>query len=479
MKKLMILIIAVVCHDIACGQDKYQPIRSYVKEKSTSANRYRLDEIIVMYRKKPTPAVVNEIKASFAARKIKMDSLKRRECHSCEGAYVELWHADNIHTAIHASGAEGGTVSPRGSEGVGEDGFAYYSLNFLSNVPVDTTLDFQKFKFNEDPINFGGEGKDTITVAVLDTGIDTVRVVSPNLQWKNPNETKNEEDDDGNCYVDDTHGWNFIDNNSDLTDNNLNLHGTLVSHYIINEFARSPTNFVQIMTLKTHDAEGSGHLFSSICAIHYAMNKGANIINASWGFYYYQDGPHPYLDLLIRETLRQKGILFVTAAGNKIEEVDNFAKRAYHEEHGREFPERMLRNLEYHNFYPACLSRGGENVITVTTTDGRRVSRTQNFSETYVDIGVMRDAVEAKAMKFNTPFAEPTVLVSGSSFATAIACGKIGAYIPKSMYVPGLNKDAVFERLRAITPVGRPPLIRFIPAMETSLIRKGKMTYPK
>lgn len=475
----MILSIAVVGLAIACVKHNYQPIRSYYKGDSTSANRYRADEIIVVYRREPTPAVVNEIKASFAARSIDMDLLEVTKCHSCENAYVELWHADGIDSQIHAQGVDGGTVSPKGSEGVGEDGFAYYSLNFLSDIPVDTTLDLRNFKYSKTPIEFSGRGKDTIRVAVLDTGIDATRVVSPNLLWKNADENTNEEDDDGNCYVDDTDGWNFIDENSNVMDDNQNLHGTLVSHYIINEFARSPKNFVQIMNLKTHDAGGSGDLFSSICAIHYAINKGANIINASWGFYYYRNGPHPYLDLLITETLRQKGILFVTAAGNKIEEIDKFARKAYFEEHGVEIPEKMLRNLEYHNFYPACLSRRAENVITVTTTDGSRVSRTQNYSETYVDVGVMRDEVEANVMKFTTPFAEPPALFSGSSFATAIACGKIGAYFPKSMYGSNLNKDAVFVELAAITPVDRPALITFRTAMEASLIRKGKMTYPK
>ena len=76
-------------------------------------------------------------------------------------------------------------------------------------------------------------------------------------------------------------------------DDNADLHGTLVSHYIINEFAASSGKAVELMTLKTHDKNGSGDLFTSICAIHYAMEMKAQIINASWGFYYYQEGPHP------------------------------------------------------------------------------------------------------------------------------------------------------------------------------------------
>src|SRR5690606_17231168 len=145
----------------------------------------------------------------------------------------------------------------------------------------------------------------------------------------NRKEKQSAGDDDNNCYVNDVAGWNFIGNNDNITDDNINLHGTLVSQYIVNEFKTSPNNFVQIMTLKTHDHTGYGDLFSTICAIHYAVDKGANIINASWGFYFYEDGSHPYLDSLITTGLKQKGILFVTASGNKIDEVDAYAKKIY------------------------------------------------------------------------------------------------------------------------------------------------------
>ena len=113
-------------------------------------------------------------------------------------------------------------------------------------------------------------------------------------------------------------------------DDNPNRHGTLVSHYIINEFATSANKAVELMTLKTHDEDGNGDLFSSICAIHYAMENGAKIINASWGFYYYQDGPHPYLDNLITKILREKGILFVAAAGNKIDAKRHYCPQRIH-----------------------------------------------------------------------------------------------------------------------------------------------------
>lgn len=51
-----------------------------------------------------------------------------------------------------------------------------------------------------------------ILVAVIDGGIDTAHAdLKPNL-WSNPKETGNKMDDDGNGYVDDIHGWNFVGN---------------------------------------------------------------------------------------------------------------------------------------------------------------------------------------------------------------------------------------------------------------------------
>ena len=51
----------------------------------------------------------------------------------------------------------------------------------------------------------------TVTVAVIDSGIDTVHEDLKPVLWKNPKEIPgNKKDDDKNGYIDDVNGWNFI-----------------------------------------------------------------------------------------------------------------------------------------------------------------------------------------------------------------------------------------------------------------------------
>src|SRR5690606_32817792 len=51
----------------------------------------------------------------------------------------------------------------------------------------------------------------SVVVAVLDSGVEVDHPGLKNNMWKNPNEIPNNgKDDDGNGYIDDVHGWNFM-----------------------------------------------------------------------------------------------------------------------------------------------------------------------------------------------------------------------------------------------------------------------------
>lgn len=56
-----------------------------------------------------------------------------------------------------------------------------------------------------------GKKSQTVIVAIIDSGIDTTHEDLKSVLWTNPKEIPgNGIDDDGNGYVDDIHGWNFL-----------------------------------------------------------------------------------------------------------------------------------------------------------------------------------------------------------------------------------------------------------------------------
>lgn len=56
-----------------------------------------------------------------------------------------------------------------------------------------------------------GKKGQTIIVAVLDSGVDPLHEDLKDIMWVNPGEIAgNGKDDDGNGYIDDIHGWNFL-----------------------------------------------------------------------------------------------------------------------------------------------------------------------------------------------------------------------------------------------------------------------------
>lgn len=57
-----------------------------------------------------------------------------------------------------------------------------------------------------------GRKSQPVVVAVIDGGIDTNHVDLKPVLWRNPREIPNGIDDDGNGYVDDIYGWNFLGN---------------------------------------------------------------------------------------------------------------------------------------------------------------------------------------------------------------------------------------------------------------------------
>ncbi|MGO4291818.1 S8 family serine peptidase [Chitinophaga sp. RAB17] len=395
------------------------------------APEYKPNELVIYFKKTPTPAEITALKTRINAYiGNNSDSIRTQRCNSCT-AVVELWQATDIHTFVHADGVKGGASTGNGSKGVGEDSLAYYTQNYHVDIPTEQYIPADIKRKLPPAANNGG---DNVIVALLDTGVDTTISFASYL-WTNPAV-------DRNCYTGDLHGWNFVDHSANIQDNNPAAHGTIISQFIINEFQRRPGNNLQLMVLKTHDSNGNGNLFDIICALNYAASHDAKIINASWGFYSNYSFPSPYypIDSLITQDLAARGILFITAAGNRIEAEDNKGKLSG-------IKETDLRDLKYHHFFPACLGGTNNNILVVTTVNDTTVSPTQNYSDSLVDLGVKADLAADGFLKFKVPLVLNEVYISGSSFATAIATGKIGAICKQTLYKKKLNKTQFITAL--------------------------------
>jgi len=396
---------------------------------------YRKNEIIVSFEEVPTKEQIEIVKGYF--HKMGIKDIKINTCDNCE-LPVQLWQAENIHTII-----SGKTIKAGSGPGTGTVG-EHYSLNFLSEIPYHNWDKSAKQTYKAEKSTL----KEVVTIAVLDTGIDPFIVDQGYIAHDLQNQPGNE------CFAEVQNGWNFVDNNADIEDDNPGRHGSLVTQFIINEFKKSEDRTVRIIPLKTHDRNGEGDLFKIFCAAFYAIAKGAQIINASWGFYYYESLPYEPLKILI-DVLHNKGILLVTAAGNQDKSDDRIAEEIYRiKHHGGHLNAFQLRDLAIHQFLPACLSNTEANLITVTTTDGVNVAPTENHSNAFVDIGVIADKNQNEDLWFNVPFEQSSAgaVVRGSSFATAIATGIIGANCGSELYTANtINKQLFIAKLFEIT----------------------------
>ncbi|HEX2058433.1 MAG TPA: S8 family serine peptidase [Actinomycetota bacterium] len=160
-------------------------------------------------------------------------------------------------------------------------------------------------------------GSRSVTVAVVDTGVAVDHPEMAPGTWRNPGETgsgkeSNGLDDDGNGYVDDFQGWDWI--GDDRHPRDLHGHGTHVAATIgaagndgsgIAGLAWS----TRIMALRALNSQGAGTTADLTNAFAYAARAGAQVVNVSLG------GQGQSLSVL-NAIAAAPGTLFVAAAGN-------------------------------------------------------------------------------------------------------------------------------------------------------------------
>jgi len=160
-----------------------------------------------------------------------------------------------------------------------------------------------------------------VLVAVIDSGVQLSHPELESQFFVKEEEIINGIDDDDNGYIDDRIGYDFASDSHQVLDHTG--HGTHVSGIIAASHDEGSVLGVapgaKILPLSFISSDGRGSTFDAIRAVRYAALSGAKVINASWG------GSQCSLELQAEiEILREKNVLFVSAAGNSGQDISRY-----------------------------------------------------------------------------------------------------------------------------------------------------------
>ncbi|HOV92005.1 MAG TPA: S8 family peptidase [Candidatus Kapabacteria bacterium] len=173
--------------------------------------------------------------------------------------------------------------------------------------------------------------QDTVIIGIVDTGIDYRHDDLMNNIYTNPGEIgldslgqdkrNNGIDDDGNGFIDDWHGWDFLSDSLGQDNDPIqgNPHGTHlagIAGAVVNNFQGIAGTAINVKILPVKIAWdnplsstiGLGVGFDGII---YSAKMGASVINCSWGGYSYSSTEKETIDYV-----NSLGATVVAAAGN-------------------------------------------------------------------------------------------------------------------------------------------------------------------
>ena len=259
-------------------------------------------------------------------------------------------------------------------------------------------------------------GSSEIIYAVIDTGIDYIHRDLVNNLWFNPYELNGVAgiDDDGNGYIDDIYGYDFLNDDANPLDDNG--HGTHCAGIIAAEGNNTldisgVCQSGKIMGLKFIGMNGYGSTTDAIEAIYYAVNNGADIISNSWGGDDYSEALQDAVNYAYSQ-----GVIFVASAGNDDTTLVQ---------------------------YPA----GYDHVIAVSATDSHDdIAQFSNRGD-WVDIaapGVDILSLRATGAYFGLAYTQETTVASGTSMACPHVAGACGLLLSVN---PILSFDEIYNIL--------------------------------
>lgn len=188
----------------------------------------------------------------------------------------------------------------------------------INKWPISEMINDNKLYSEYEDSNVSLAYENEPIIAVIDSGIDVTHEALVGRIWQNQEELVDESDNDGNGYIDDVNGWDFVKNEPLNYDSNQIVdynHGTHVAGIIVGsgDTIQGVCEKAKIMPLKTFK-DGSAYTSDIIRAINYAESMSADIVNCSFG----SNDENKALE----ETIENSGMLFVCAAGNKAKNID-------------------------------------------------------------------------------------------------------------------------------------------------------------
>lgn len=260
-------------------------------------------ELIVQYEPGTTQERKDSIRASF--------DITVQD--SCVCGNIDLWLINQFPMVVNGdtiTDIERLKRSSKDSADVQDVDYNYTTQNHSSKVAQTTTSPLKAYD------NYFAPNSDdscAIVVAVIDTGIDEDHEFFNDPQYYPDNlwSFNNPCPDDG------TSGYNFYDNNDVIDDDGINGHGSHVSGIVVQQFNDNFTSFkgwnLELMPIKSQNAQGRGTLFKVICSTLFAVDNGADVINMSFG---YRGDSTAILYNAIEKGLLDNEVIVVASAGN-------------------------------------------------------------------------------------------------------------------------------------------------------------------